>query len=278
MADLSFDLVKDPFERIIQRHGDVLLDTGYGIFAAISLVVLVSNLLMYGPTGGVFRVLVRYSLRFWMVRMMYEYYYQPAAWLHGLSLHEIPGSVCDFIVLKLDNKQMDIMFGMLGSLIDHIDTPLGLFKLQFAAGVGTLLIASFQALCWISIAMSYGLVGILTVLGPLLFWLLMIPGTSGICANWMQGFWQYAFNRVVAAALVFAASTSVISFLTDSFHGNYTLALFAELLPKMLALMGVWAILILRAPAVVGDIFKGASSAGTNFIGAIASAKRGVLH
>jgi hypothetical protein len=279
MADLGYDLVQDPIDEFTTRYGDLFLGSSHNVFLAVSGIVLVFNLIVYGMEGGLLRMLVRYSVRFVLVDMLYKYYYQPVTFLHtSLSLHQIPPAICDYFVNQMELRRMDVMINQLSTFIDGMDAPLGQWKLQLIAATGEAAVTAFQAVCWYAVGASYGLVGILTVVGPLTFWMLMVPSLSQYFFNWAQSLWQHASYRLFAGALVFCAATSVMTFLTRTFHGQYDIMTFAKVLGKMIAVMGFWVMLIFRLGAVVSDVWKGASSAGTNMIGAMISAKRGNIH
>jgi hypothetical protein len=94
---------------------------------------------------------------------------------------------------------------------------------------------------------SYGMVGVITLVLPLLLWMLMVPALSHIPRNAIHALWENAFYRVVASAVVFCAATSVSSFLTDSFHGQYDADTFTAVAPKMIGLMFAWVLIGMRA-------------------------------
>jgi hypothetical protein len=279
MADLQYDIILDPLDEMTTLYGDFLSNSGHNIFLAVSGIVLLCNLFVYGAQGGLLRMLIRYSVRFVAVDTLYRYYYQPVSFLHtSLSIHQIPTAICSYYVDQLDLRRMDIMINQLSTFMNGIDAPMMQWKLQLVAATGEMAVTLFQAACWYAVGASYATVGILTLLGPLVFWTLMVPSLSGYFTSWAQSVCQHASYRLFAGALVFCASTSMITFLSRFFHGTYDIVQFAAVMPKMLALMAFWVMLIFRLGSLVSDMRSGASSAGSNMIGAMLSARKGHIH
>jgi hypothetical protein len=279
MADLGYDLVLNPVSEMTTLYGDFFSSSGHNIFLAVSGIVLLCNLFVYGATGGLLRMLIRYAVRFVAVDTIYRYYYQPVSFLHtGLSLHEIPGAICDYYVNQLDLRRMDIMINQLSTFANGIEAPLMQWKLQVVASIAEAGITAFQAVCWYAVGSSYAIVGVLTLLGPLTFWTLMVPSMSGWFWSWLQSLWGHASYRLFAGALVFCASTSMMTFLSRTFHGAFDIIQLAAVLPQMLAMMAFWVMLIFRLGSLVSDMRSGASSAGSNMIGAMMSARKGHIH
>jgi hypothetical protein len=279
MAGPGYDLVINPLDEMTTLYGDLFNGSGHNIFLAVSGIVLLCNLFVYGAQGGLLRMMIRYSLRFVAVETLYKYYYQPLSFLHtSLSIHQIPAAIFDYYADQMDLRRMDIMINQLSTFIDGIHAPLFDWKLQLVAAIGETAVTFFQAACWFAVGSSYATVGILTLLGPLVFWTLMVPSLSSYFTGWAQSLWQHASYRLFASALVFCASTSMITFMSRAFHETYDITQLAIILPKMIALMAFWVMLIFRLGSLVSDMRSGASSAGSNMIGAIKSATKGHIH
>jgi hypothetical protein len=279
MADLQYDIILDPLDEMTTLYGDLFNGSGHNIFLAVSGIVLLCNLFVYGAQGGLLRMMINFSTRFVAVETLYRFYYQPLSFLHtSLSIHQVPTAICSYYVDQMDLRRMDIMMNQLSTFIDGVNAPLMQWKLQLVAAIGETAVTFFQAACWFAVGSSYATVGILTLLGPLVFWTLMVPSLSSYFTGWAQSVWQHASYRLFAGALVFCASTSMITFLSRSFHGTYDIVQFSAILPKMIALMGFWVMMIFRLGSLVSDMRTGASSAGSNMIGAIKSATKGHIH
>jgi hypothetical protein len=279
MADPGYDLVIDPLDEMTTLYGDLLNSSGHNIFLAVSGIVLLTNLFVYGAQGGLLRMMIRYSVRFVAVETLYKYYYQPLSFLHtSLSIHQIPTAIFSYYVNQMDIRRMDIMINQLSTFTAGIEAPLLQWKLQLVAAIGETAVTFFQAACWYAVGSSYATVGVLTLLGPLVFWTIMVPSLSSYFTGWAQSVWQHASYRLFASALVFCASTSMITFMSRAFHGNYDIMQLSAILPKMIALIGFWVMMIFRLGSLVSDMRSGASSAGSNMIGAIKSATKGHIH
>jgi hypothetical protein len=178
----------------------------------------------------------------------------------------------------MDVRRMDIMINQLSTFTAGIEAPLLQWKLQLVAAIGETAVTFFQAACWYAVGSSYATVGVLTLLGPLVFWTIMVPSLSSYFTGWAQSLWQHASYRLFASALVFCASTSMITFMSRAFHETYDIMQLSAILPKMIALMAFWVMMIFRLGSLVSDMRSGASSAGSNMIGAIKSATKGHIH
>ncbi|MFL6465958.1 MAG: hypothetical protein ACJ73N_16305 [Bryobacteraceae bacterium] len=278
MPDLTFSYVQDPIDALASRYGDFNLNYGYKAFLTVSAIVLIWELMKKGfAPEGLLNFFVKYGLRFVFVNAVYTFYYAPLAF--GLSLHELPSAVCTFLARRMDMGVLDVMYNQLAGFMNQSG---GVFefgiKLRIGAAIGETAIVFFQAWCWWAMIVSYGMVGVITGVLPLLLWMLMVPALAHIPRNAIHALWENAFLRVVASAVVFCAATSVSSFLADTFHGQYDVDTFTAVAPKMIGLMFAWVLIGMRAGTANSDIFKGTASASTNAIGAAASMKRGMFH
>jgi hypothetical protein len=278
MADLTFNYVQDPIDLLTTRYGDFNLSWGYKTFLTVSAIMLIWELMKkaFHPEG-IMEFLMKYGLRFVFVNWLYSFYYAPLAF--GLSLHQIPAAVCTFLARRMDMGVLDIMYNQLATFLDQGG---GVFqfgmKLQIAAWIGEGAIILFQAWCWFAMVVSYGMVGLITLILPLLLWMLMVPALSHIPRNAIHSLWENAFYRVIASAVVFCAATSVTSFLTDTFHGKYDNDLFIAVAPKMIGLIVAWVLIGMRAGNGNSDIWKGTATAASNAIGGMSGLKRGMFH
>lgn len=278
MPDLNFSYVQDPIDAFASRYGDFNLNYGYKAFLIVSALVLIGELMKkaFAPEG-LLNFLLRYGFRFVFVNALYTFYYTPLAF--GLSLHQLPSAVCTFLAKRMDMGVLDVMYQQLGTFMDQ---GAGVFDfgvtLHVAAWIGTAAIILFESWCWFAMIASYGMVGVLVLVLPLLLWMLMVPALAHIPRNAIHSLWENAFYRVIASAVVFCAATSVSSFLTDSFHGQYNAEMFIAVAPKMIGLMAAWVLIGMRAGSANADIFKGTASASSNAIGGLSSMKRGMFH
>jgi hypothetical protein len=278
-TDLSYStFINDPIDELHTLYGDVFLGAGTALQSAVEVIIFGLYLMAYGPNlVAVFRFFIRYVLRMTFVHFVLNYYYKPIGFLHtNLSFHQVPPAVCDYFVSQLDMRRMDVMFAYLQTIMLHMDVPAWNWQLDLSAKAGTLMISIFQAACWFSIGISYIAVGVFTLLLPLVVWTLMIPGLSHMFWNAWNAIWQNAFYRIMASAIVFCASTSVMAFMFNSFHGNYDPALFVALLGKMLALMFTWVAALFRIGTWVSDFWRGSSSGSAGFGNFVSSMRKGL--
>jgi hypothetical protein len=276
-GNMDFGMFQDPLNMLTMQHGDVLLQGAHLVFLGIAGIILVLYTLKHGFTGGIFAFLFQYGIRFVIVNNLLKYYYAPL--FGSYSVHSIFPEFANYLVNEIDQGRLDILFDSMTKTLYLMQQPgISDYVMIPVAWMVEMNIWIMEAFCFGSIALSYVCLGILNLLGPYFIIWLMVPSVSYLFWNWLQSVWQYSFYRVIAAALCFVASVAWTSFSSHVIHGDYSLAHFAAIMGKMIAfdVAVLWG--ILRISAMVSDLFKGTSSAGSNFIGSVMSGARGIFH
>lgn len=281
MADLSYGtFINDPIDELHALYGNVLMDTSYALASAVSVIIFALYLVASaGSLEGILLFFFRYTGRLTLSFGILRFYYQPMTWLGtNLSFHQLAPAICDHFVSVMDMKRMDIMFAYLTHIMLSMQAPAWDWRLQLVAATGEGVVTIFKAACWVSIALSYIAVGAFNLLLPLVVWTIMVPSLSYLFRNAYTAIWEYSFYRIMASAIVFCASTSLMAFLYNTFNGNYDLALFAAILGKMIALMLAWVCALIRIGVWVSNFWRGGSSGGGLFGNFVTGIRRGVVN
>jgi hypothetical protein len=277
---LDFSIIQDPIDELTMQHGQLFVQTGHTELLAIAGIILLIYTLKHGLSGGLMEFLVQFGVMFTIANLILKYYYQPLDFLHtNLSLHQIFPALADYYATQIDQGRMDILFNGMSKTLFLMEKPsIADWMMIPVAWSVEVCIWFLQAVCYGSIVLSYGALGVMNLLGPLFIPWLIVPRVNYLFWNWLQSVWQYSFYRVVATALCFVASGVWTTFESRLIHGDYSLANFVFILPKMIAITVGLIWLVLRIGTMVSDLFKGGSAAATNFLGSIASGARGVFH
>lgn len=271
--------VRSPLDDLVTQYGGLFLTAGHDILYFLALIIFASYVLKHGITGGMVQFLLQFLVLFFIANNLLKYYYTPSGLLGGLSVHQFFPAVADYYANTIDQSRQDHMFLAIAQMFSGLQKPgWADWTMIPVYWIVQILMWVYQALCLCSIMLAWVALGILNLLGPLFIPWIIVPKLNYLFWNWMQSIWQYSFYRVVAAAMVFVASTCMNVFLDNTIHGNYALAHVAVTMPQLIVLDVAFCWSILRIPTVVSDLFKGSSSAGTNFIGALAGFRRGILH
>lgn len=275
----QIDFLNEPLDKLNLMAGSILLGIGHNILFGVAAIMLICYLFKHGLFGGIAKFAVEFFVQLLLAATLLKYYYTPASFLDGLSFAQLFPTVCEWISQYIDQTAQDHMFLKIAEIMHTMEKPgIADWVMIPTYWIVQALFWVYQAAAFASIGLSYLAIGILVLIGPLFIPWLIVPKVNYLFWNWMQSVWQYSFYRVVAHAAAYVASTALLSFLDATFHGQYALAAFQVNLGKMIVLVAADIWFILRIGTFTSDLFKGASSAGTNFIGAVAGFRRGILH
>jgi hypothetical protein len=268
----GYSYVSDPLNELLAAFTGTFVGIGDTVLQSVTGLIMILYLAVYGWSWiGMLRFLFRYLVRLILCNAILGYYDRPMSFVQGYKFHQIPSEVCDTLVSYLDLRRMDAMLAFFKDYLATLSNGSHVldWSLKPMVWMGQLTITIYEALLWAAIPVSYEAVSILTLLLPLFVWTIMIPGLSYLFSNCYSAIWQAAFYRVTAAAIVFCATTSVLSFLAHELHGDYSVEQFVAVYPKLVGLMISWLLAFLVVGHFTSDLFKGTSSGGNSFGGFI---------
>jgi len=244
------------------QYGEPIRTVGLEIFWPLVIIILVIYSIKHGLSGGLTLFLIQFVPMALVAANLLKYYYDPMP-LIGVSVHSSFSVVARDIANIIDTQRMDVLFSRIGGILAGIQKPnMGDFvmlPIYFMVEMDMWLI---EAALFGLTAFGFVALGIGSLLGPLFIPWMIVPKLSHYFWNWVEYMVQYAFYRVVAAALVFVISTFLTKFIDSTIAGNFSLAQFAVLMPRIIVvtIAALW--LCLRMQGLLADLFKGGSSAG----------------
>ena len=208
---------------------------------------------------------VRLVFMILVVFLMVTYYSQPIPWL-GMNMHQLIPDEARLLSNQLEGGVESAVQTRLNAAYLQMESPSwgwGLAAVIYYMGV-VMAIALMKLALIAIIGLSFVVLGILTLLGPLFLNSLLWPGLEFIFWGWFKSLLQYAAYQVVASATVFVAGHVLISFL-DANPGPYTLGNIEGIFLKLITIVGTCAYILFKVPSITSSIFSG--RAGESVVG-----------
>lgn len=267
--------ITDPLDELTSMGSGLFLGIGNDILWIFAVIALIWYTIKHGLYGGLMAFLVDFTGNLLIAATLLHYYSAPIPGV-GLSFHQLFPAVAQDWSNTIDMARLDIFFDKVGAVMIGLREPTMLDWAMFPVyWLVELLMWIIQALLFGATSMGFVALGIGNMLGPIFIPFLIWPAMSHLFWNWIQYTLQYSFYRVAAAAVSFVFSTALNMFLDNTVHGDYSLAHWAIVMPKLIVLTVALTWSILRVTAFVSDLFKGTATAGSNLLGSIASSARG---
>lgn len=271
-SPLDMTWITNPLDQLYGQYGGLFLQEGVVILSAISVIVLVWYTVRHGLSGGLILFLGQYWINLVVAGSMLAFYMTPCPWLGGHTVSGFFPAVAEEYANDIGLSMMDQTFSTVGNILaavseQDVGTNFSMLLTSWAVQICMWII---EAVAFGSVALSYALIGIVRLLGPLFIPWLVLPRLSFLFWNWLQAIMQYSFYRVVAAALVYVVGGAVTSFTAANLNGNYTLAALVHIVPQIAVITLFSVLLALRISSVVADLFKGTSTAASDPIAPMA--------
>jgi TrbL/VirB6 plasmid conjugal transfer protein len=245
----------------------MFLSTGHQLLTALATIIFVTYLFKHGLSGGLLTFLWHYGPMVVIATLLLRYYYTPIPGL-TYSVHQFFPEMANVYANMIGLKRLDVFYGRLVDLQRGIAAhPFSVtdWSMWFTATSVEVLVWILQAvLCALNVP-GYLFVGCLSLVGPLFIPWLIVPRLSHFFWNWLESFLQYCWYRVMAAALIFVASTAVTQFIDSAIHGDYSLETLSALTGQIIFVVIAVCWGAFKLDRVVAGLFKGTSDAGGGF-------------
>lgn len=223
---------------------------------------------------------VQFFVMFSLASFMLTHYNSPLPGTSSTVASVIPDTA-DKLTQIMNDIALSNTVGKFKKVLDNLEDPPSLIVNTTAwitwAEV-TIMLYTVEAFMFLVNILGYLALGVLTMLGPLTIPFFIVPRLSWIFWSWLSAVIEFAFWRVVSTAIVLVWATAWALFIDNSVRGVYTLAHFAELAPYMMALSLATILSIVYLPAkLTSDLFKGAATAGANWVTATAVSIRALV-
>lgn len=261
--NISFQWVINPLDALYGAYGGLFLAEGQTLFTSLAVLILVAYAIKHGIVGGMFYFLIHYGLMAIVCEHFLHFYMTPDPLLGGVSVSGFLPALAEYYANFIGLAAMDNMNNAIDAFFKNLQMPGENLLVMPIYWFIHILIWTFQAVAWVSVALSYVMMGVIRLVGPLFIPWMIVPRLSFLFWNWVQTFLQFAFFRVLANALVFVISGVLLNFMVNAVAGNYTLANMAVIAGKLVCITLFSIVLPLGLAIVVSDLFKGTSASGS---------------
>ena len=129
-----------------------------------------------------------------------------------------------------------------------------------------ILLAAAQAIAIVVIAFGFIATAVCVLVGPIFIPFFIVPKIEWLFWGWFEGFIQYAFYQVIAAAVVFIIANLILGTLHLQPTGTISTVQLIEFFPVLFITFLASIYALLKVPALTNHIFSGTaggSSAGS---------------
>ncbi|MGI9072262.1 MAG: type IV secretion system protein [Bryobacteraceae bacterium] len=276
--------ITNAIDNLVNSSSGVFLTTGNQILTAIGIIMLVIYGLKLAAESASrhhgefnFPALIQFFGLFLVAEALMRYYNSPLPWT-SVSISRILPDTARFFAGTIDLTALNTLLTQISALVSGAEQP-GITNITGVILYYLILIdmTLIQGVLFAVNILAFVFIGIGSLLGPIFIPWLIVPRLSFLFWNWVQFMLQYSFYRVVASALTYVWATVLVNFISGTIHGNYTLAHFLVILVPLGVLNIGLLVSVFKIGGVVSDLFKGAATAGSNFVGSVAGVVAGAF-
>lgn len=269
---------------LVLNNGGAFLATGLQLLTTIGVIMLVIKGLQWAAASASrhhgefdFPALIHFFGLFLVAEALLRYYNVPLPWTN-VSFHQLFPETGRQLAAAIDISTLNQLLKAVKDLVAGEEHPSIVNPIMIAIYYGILVdMILIEGVLFALNILSFVMVGIGSILGPLFIPWLMVQRLNWLFWNWLQFMLQYSFFQIVASALTNVWATVLLNFLNNSVHQDYSLAHFAILLVPLGLLNIGFTVCIFKAGSITSDLFKGTASAGGNLAGSVAGAVRGAF-
>jgi hypothetical protein len=276
--------VTQAINNLVLNNGASFLSAGTQLLTAIGTLMLAVKGLQWAAASASrhhsefdFPALIQFFLLFLIAESLLRYYNAPLPWTN-VNIHQLFPETGRQFAASIDISTLNQLLGAVQNLLSGEERPSITDPLMIVVYYGIFLdmVVIEGALFALNI-LSFVMVGIGSIVGPLFIPWLMVQRLNWLFWNWLQFMLQYSFFQVIAAALTNVWATVLLNFWSNAIHGDYSLAHLAVLIVPLGLLNIGFLVCIWKAPSITSDLFRGTASAGGNLAGSVAGAMRGAF-
>jgi hypothetical protein len=258
-------------DQFTHQYMGLFTGTGAGMVGGIATIVFAVYLFRSGlnAMSAVLGFIMEFGIRLGIVSNLEVYYDQPCPWLLGLKVDQVFPLLANYLANTIGLSRLDIFYTHLVDLQKAIATQNFNILTQSAQWFAATCV---ELMCWALQAVLIGLnmpayiiLGILTLLGPLFIPFFLVPRLSQFSWNWMQATLEYSFYRVIAAGVIWVASTAMTSYMDTMIAGDLSIENLSALAGMFLFMLGAIAWTCFKVGPIVGSLFKGTADAAGGF-------------
>jgi TrbL/VirB6 plasmid conjugal transfer protein len=276
--------VTNELNALVSQGGPVFLATGNQILTAIGIIMLV----LYGVRWAIhsasrhhpefpYGEVIHFFGMFLLAEALLRYYNAPLPFTNS-SFHQLLPAAAADLAKTIDLGTVSTLLQHIKAIVEGTERPSVFNPLElvmFVLLLVNMLVA--EGLVFAASILGFIGIGLGSLMGPLFIPWLVVPKVSWLFWNWFSFMLQYSFYQVIASALVWVWANVLVTFLDNSFHGDYSLSHVMSLIVPMAVLNIGMFYSIFRIPAFVQDLFKGAAASGAGFASSVATSVKGAF-
>jgi hypothetical protein len=256
------------------QNGGALTQFGLIELSAISFFVLFNMVVNWSTTSLSFSFhrqplrigdLIHFLLQLTLCCLLITYWVNP---LPGTSfgINHFFSYIAQAIAAALDQNSLNTLLDLIKTAANGTTTPSLLVPLQlFCYILVQLILGVASAIIFLINASSFIFYGVTALFGPIFIPLLMTQTFRSKFFAFLDVLVSFAMMRAVAAAFIFVWGGFLNGFITQTFHGDYSLPMWLANLIPVLTVFGAFVLNMLYIPRLTQAIFGGAAGMAEGF-------------
>jgi len=263
------------------QNGGALTHLGMVELSFISILVLVNMVVQWSLSGMSVRFhrhplhfddVIKFLLLLVICCLLENYWVNPLPGT-GFGFNHFFSYIAQAIVAALDQNSLDNLLATINTVTTNTQSPSFLVPLQLAGYLlAMLLLGLASAIIFLVNASSFIFYGVSALFGPLFIPLLMTKTFRGKFFSFLDTLLSFAMLRAVASAFLFVWSGFITGFITKTFQGNYSIAMWLANLVPVITVFAAFIFNMFFIPRITQALFGGSAGLAEGFSKALLSA------
>jgi hypothetical protein len=252
------------------QNGDALSSVGMTLLAFISLIKLVRMVAHWNISTMTISLysepirigdLVEFLMQLIICLLIINYWVTPFPGA-SFGFNHLFSYFAQVIVAALDQNSLSQLQNALSSALNSTPQPSYLAPLEILTYLLVYIVVGLASgILFLINCSSFIFYGVAALFGPLFVPLLMSRTFRGKFYNFVDVLLSFAMIRAVSAAFIFVWSGFLVSFLQQTFNGNYSIAMWIANLYAVEAIFIAFILNMVMVPTITQIIFGGGSGA-----------------
>lgn len=255
---------------LVTANGGVLTSVGLTELSFISFIVLISMVVRWSISGMTIHFhhqplrmgdLTMFLLRLVVCCLLENYWVNPlpgASW----GLNHFFSWIAQVIVTALDQNSLSNLNNLFSSMSDGTKQPSPLALYEWAIFIWVQFeMAICSGIIFLLNASAFVFYGVAALFGPIFIPFYMASATRNKFLHFVDVLLSLAMIRAVASAFIFVWSGFLITFITKTFHGDYSLGMWIGHFFAVTAVQAAFILNMLYVPSLTSMLFGPAAGA-----------------